>query len=77
MIPVMVRRFPGPLTSTISLSTALEEGKTQVSIHHEGKHAAPVTKVRPDDAIVRPAAQPRAKTGHTGPRPFRGQARGS
>jgi hypothetical protein len=77
IVSPMTRRFPGPLTSPISLSTALKEGQTNVAVHHEGKHAAPVTKVRPDEAIVKPTAQPKAKTSHTGPRPFRGQARGS
>jgi len=55
----------------------MKEGKVQVSVHHEGKHDAPALEARAVTAVVKPTVKPQPKTSHTGPRPFRGQARGS
>jgi len=74
----MKRQLPGSKTSAISLSTAIGEGKMQVSVQHDGKQVAHGPEARPDAHLpVKPSAKPQPKSSHAGARPFRGSSRGS
>ena len=74
----MARIVPGTKTSAISLSTAIGEGKLQVSVQNGSKQAAHGPETRPDAHLpVKPSAKPQPKSSHAGARPFRGSSRGS